>query len=139
MVSALLKLGFDKVSETALGAAYVSTEFVNLIKEKKMEHIITSCCPVVNDYIEKHHPDMIPYLAPVVSPMIAHGTLLHQQLGDEVKVVFIGPCIAKKAEAMDIRHPNAIDAVLTFDDLNVWFKDGRLYACGAYNLGFPIM
>lgn len=123
MVSALLKLGFDKVSETALGAAYVSTEFVRLVKEKKMEHIITSCCPVVNDYIEKHHPDMIPYLAPVVSPMVAHGTLLHQQLGGDTKVVFIGPCIAKKAEAMDIRHPNAIDAVLTFDDLNVWFKE----------------
>lgn len=121
MVSALLKLGFDKVSETALGAAYVSTEFVRLVREKKMEHIITSCCPVVNDYIEKHHPDMIPYLAPVVSPMVAHGTLLHQQLGADTKVVFIGPCIAKKAEAMDIRHPNAIDAVLTFDDLSAWF------------------
>lgn len=126
MVSALLKLGFDKVSETALGAAYVSTEFAKLVREKKMEHIITSCCPVVNDYIEKHHPDMIPYLAPVVSPMIAHGTLLHQQLGEEEKVVFIGPCIAKKAEAIDIRHPNAIDAVLTFDDLNVWFREAGI-------------
>lgn len=123
MVSALLKLGFDKISETALGAAYISTEFVRLVKEEKMEHIITSCCPVVNDFIEKHHPDMIPYLAPVVSPMVAHGRLLKKQLGEDTKVVFIGPCIAKKKEALDIRHPNSIDAVLTFDDLSEWFRE----------------
>ncbi|WP_102409704.1 [Fe-Fe] hydrogenase large subunit C-terminal domain-containing protein [Beduinella massiliensis] len=122
MVSALLALGFDRVSETALGAAYVTTEFVRLVREEKMEHIITSCCPVVNDFIEKHHPDMLPYLAPVVSPMVAHGTLLHSQLGEDVKVVFIGPCIAKKQEARDIRHDSAIDAVLTFDDLAAWLS-----------------
>ena len=120
MVSALLKLGFARVSETALGAAYVTAEFARMVREEKMEHIITSCCPVVNDFIEKHHPDMIPYLAPVVSPMIAHAQLLRQTLGEGVKVVFIGPCIAKKQEARDIRHDGLVDAVLTFDDLATW-------------------
>ena len=57
---------------------------------------------------------LIPYLAPVVSPMIAHGKLLKEELGRDVKVVFLGPCIAKKKEAMDLRHEGYIDACLLY-------------------------
>lgn len=96
VVSALKKLGFYEVRETAEGAALVTKEYRRLLKEGKMTNIITTCCPSVNDLIEKYYPELVPLMAPVVSPMIAHGRLIRQIYGDDVKVVFLGPCIAKK-------------------------------------------
>ena len=64
--------------------------------------LITSSCPVVVNLIEKYYPDLIPHLAPIVSPMIAHGRWLRASAtGQDALVVFIGPCIAKKAEIQD--------------------------------------
>ena len=105
---ALLRLGFEDV---------------RLLAEHKMENIITTCCPSANDLVEIYYPQLIPYLAPVVSPMIAHGKLLKEELGRDVKVVFLGPCIAKKKEAMDLRHEGYIDAVLNFNDINKWLEE----------------
>lgn len=121
--SALLQLGFADVRETSEGAALVTVEYAKLLEEGKMENIITTCCPSVNDLIEKYYPQLTPYLAPVVSPMIAHGMMLKQELGMDTKVVFLGPCIAKKREAQDIRHEGYIDAVLNFNDINRWLQD----------------
>lgn len=121
--SALLQLGFADVRETSEGAALVTEEYAQLLEQGTMENIITTCCPSVNDLIEKYYPQLIPYLAPVVSPMIAHGMLIKQQLGTKVKVVFLGPCIAKKKEAQDLRHEGYIDAVLNFNDINRWLQD----------------
>ena len=87
-----------------------------------MENIITTCCPSVNDLIEKYYPQLIPWLAPVVSPMVAHGMMIKKQMGD-LKVVFLGPCIAKKREAQDVRHEGYIDAVLNFNDINLWLQE----------------
>ena len=98
--SALLKLGFFDVRETSEGAALVTAEYARLLEEGTMENIITTCCPSANDLIEKYYPQLIPYMAPVVSPMIAHGKLLKNELGKDTKVVFLGPCIAKKQEAL---------------------------------------
>ena len=62
-------------------------------------------------------------MAPVVSPMIASARLIKQALGKGVKVVFVGPCIAKIDEAADIRHDTDVDAVLTFEDIEQWFRE----------------
>ena len=121
--AALLQLGFEDVRETSEGAALVTAEYARLLEEGKMENIITTCCPSANDLIEKYYPQLTKYLAPVVSPMIAHGMMIKQQLGAEVKVVFLGPCIAKKKEAQDIRHAGYIDAVLNFNDISRWLND----------------
>ena len=120
---ALLRLGFEDVRETSEGAAFVTAEYARLLAEHKMENIITTCCPSANDLVEIYYPQLIPYLAPVVSPMIAHGKLLKEELGRDVKVVFLGPCIAKKKEAMDLRHEGYIDAVLNFNDINKWLEE----------------
>lgn len=120
---ALLRLGFEDVRETSEGAAFVTAEYTKLLAEHKMENIITTCCPSANDLVEIYYPQLIPYLAPVVSPMIAHGKLLKEELGRDVKVVFLGPCIAKKKEAMDQRHEGYIDAVLNFNDINKWLEE----------------
>ena len=123
MAAALKKLGFCAVSETAQGAAYVTAQYHDLMVENKMKNIITTCCPSINRLIELYHPEVVEYMAPVVSPMIASARLIKQALGKGVKVVFVGPCIAKIDEAADIRHDTDVDAVLTFEDIEQWFRE----------------
>lgn len=123
MAAALKKLGFCAVSETAQGAAYVTAQYHDLMVENKMKNIITTCCPSINRLIELYHPEVVEYMAPVVSPMIASARLIKQALGKGVKVVFVGPCIAKIDEAADIRHDTDVDAVLTCEDIEQWFRE----------------
>jgi len=124
VADALKRLGFWEVRETAEGAALVTKEYARLLDEGRMENIITTCCPSVNDLIEKYYPDLVPMMAPVVSPMVAHGRLIKSIYGDDVKVVFLGPCIAKKEEAIgDERVRGAIDAILTFEEITKWWKE----------------
>ena len=120
---ALMRLGFTDVRETAEGAALVTAEYAKLLSEGTRENIISTCCPSVNALIEKYYPKLIPYLAPVVSPMIAHGRMIKQQMGADTRVVFLGPCIAKKQEALDPRHADCIDAVLNFNDISRWLNE----------------
>ncbi|BBF43436.1 periplasmic [Fe] hydrogenase [Lachnospiraceae bacterium KM106-2] len=126
VVTALKRLGFYQVRETAEGAAMVTKEYQKLLKEGEMRNIITTCCPSANDLIEIYYPSLTRYMAPVISPMIAHGRLIKEQLGEEVKVVFLGPCIAKKREAEnDPRTVGAVDAVIHFNELEDWlFEEG---------------
>ena len=121
--AALKKLGFADVRETSEGAAIVTAEYAKILEEGAMDNIITTCCPSVNDLIEIYYPQLVPYMAPVVSPMIAHGRMLKEELGKDTKVVFLGPCIAKKKESTDLRHDNCIDAVLNFNDINRWLSE----------------
>ncbi len=126
IVSAVKKLGFTGVSETAEGAAYVTNQYHELMQSGTMKNIITTCCPSINLFIEYYYPSIISYMAPVVSPMIAHARLLKDRLPKDTKVVFCGPCISKKDEATDMRHSTEVDAVLTFDDLDMWLKEENI-------------
>ena len=124
---ALKKLGFDYVEETAVGAEIVSCQYEKLIY-KGCENIITSCCPSANDLIASQYPGLIKNILPVVSPMIAHGRSIKKRYGDHVKVVFIGPCLSKMAEAEE--EGQAIDAVITFRNLQDWFEKAGINLCG---------
>ena len=124
IVDALKQLGFYEVRETAEGAALVTREYWKLLKDGQMDNIITTCCPSVNDLIEKYYPSLVPMMAPVVSPMIAHGRLIKDIYGPDVKVVFLGPCIAKKQEAEgDDRTTGFVDAVLNFEEIESWLQE----------------
>ena len=140
VVDALQKLGFYEVRETAEGAALVTNEYKKLVRENRMPNIITTCCPSVNDLIEKYYPDCAKLMAPVVSPMVAHGRYIKKIYGPDVKVVFLGPCIAKKQEAIgDARVFGAIDAILTFEELADWFAEAGidLASCEDKPMGNP--
>ena len=127
VITALKQLGFYSVRETAEGAAFVTNEYEKLITNGKMQNIITTCCPSVNDLIEIYYPELIPYMAPVVSPMIAHGKLIRKLYGDDVKIVFLGPCIAKKREAEgDTRTKGYIDAVITLQEFKKWLQEENI-------------
>jgi PAS domain-containing protein len=82
---------------------------------------ISSACPVVVDFIGKYHPECQPNLFGVLSPLLTHCRMLRAHYGDEIAIVFIGPCIAKKIEAE--QHPELLDAVLTFEDLDHWLDE----------------
>jgi len=122
----LKKLGFTHIEETAIGAARVSNEYEKLLVQKEMTNIITSACPAVVNLIEKYYPELIDQIAPVVSPMIAHAKMMRQMYGSRIKIVFIGPCIAKKEEYKDSQNNEQIDAVITFEELEKWVSDENL-------------
>lgn len=131
VISALLALGFSEIRETAEGAIYVTKEYQKLINKGTMENIITTACPSVNDLVEIYYPELIPYLAPVVSPMIAHGKMIRKMYGDDVKIVFLGPCIAKKREALnDVRTSGYIDAVIYFSEVEKWMEEANIQIKG---------
>ncbi|WP_130838420.1 [Fe-Fe] hydrogenase large subunit C-terminal domain-containing protein [Lachnoclostridium sp. Marseille-P6806] len=134
--AALRRLGFAAVCETGEGAAAVTEEYVRLIREGKMENIITTCCPSVNELIELYHPTLAKFLAPVVSPMIASGMMIKKRMGEDVKVVFIGPCIAKKKEARDPRCAGWVDAVVSFDDIKGWLEEEGVSALDCEDIPF---
>src|SRR5690554_6517019 len=117
LVTALKKFGFAYVEETAEGAEWVAKEHLRLVKEATGP-VITSCCPAVVNLLEIYYPHLLPHLAPVVSPMTAHGRMMKNRYGEETKIVFIGPCIAKKGERRRKENHGVIDAVLTFAELH---------------------
>ena len=120
--SALKKVGFEFAEETARGAELVIDEYEKLLKEKKYKNFITSCCPAVNTLISLYYPNALKYLAPVDSPVIAHAKVLKKENPD-AKLVFIGPCIAKKKEC---RESGLIDNVLTFEELIELLKENEI-------------
>ncbi len=122
--TALKRLGFGAVVETAYGAEMVGKAHKELIDQHPESWpIITSSCPVVVNLIENYYPDLIPHLAPIVSPMIAHGRALRQRYGDDACLVFVGPCIAKKEEIRDPAVADVIDAALSFGELRDWLAE----------------
>jgi len=124
MDAALKQLGFYAVEETAIGAEIVGLAHRDYVEQNPDSWpVITSSCPVIVNLIEKYYPDLIPHLAPIVSPMIAHGRLLIQAYGPDAYIVFIGPCIAKKLEIIDVSEAGSVSAAMTFRGLANWFKE----------------
>lgn len=119
---ALKTLGFVFGEETARGASLVSKKYQELLNKGDYKNLISSCCPSAVRLIELYYPDALKYLAPVDSPIIAHGKLLKQEYPD-YKIVFIGPCIAKKRECDE---SGIIDAVLTFEELDEMFLENNI-------------
>ena len=113
METVLYKLGFAFAEETAVGANAVTKEYAACMASGRFDNLISSACPALCRLIQEYHPDALRYLAPVDSPMVAHAKILRQRFPG-CKVVFIGPCIAKKREA---RESGIISGVLTFEDL----------------------
>ncbi|MCF8229742.1 MAG: 4Fe-4S binding protein [Bacteroidales bacterium] len=119
LVGMLRRLGFDYVNEVAFGADLVSREYKKLLKKNEKPYI-SSDCPAIVNYIRHYHTKLVENLSPLASPMVATTRVLKKKLGDAVKVVFIGPCIAKKAES------NEVDVALTFKELRSMFEANNI-------------
>ena len=117
LVAAIKKLGFSEVMEDAFGAELVGLEYARYLSRNKERPVISSNCPAVVNYIEKYHPSLLCRVAPIVSPTVAMGRAIKWRYNPQAKVVFIGPCVAKKVEIADKSVAGVVDAVLTFPEL----------------------
>ncbi|MGO9310164.1 MAG: [Fe-Fe] hydrogenase large subunit C-terminal domain-containing protein [Spirochaetia bacterium] len=129
LVGALAACGFAGVYEVAHGADLVSAEYLRLYRQLvasgDQRFIISSPCPAVVFYVEKICPELVPYLARIKSPMEAMAAVVRQRRGGAgadaapMAVVFVGPCVAKKDEAV---RGSLVDEVLTFQELHELFE-----------------
>lgn len=121
--NAIKALGFKDMIEAACGADAVtvheSNEFVERM-ENGDSYMTNSCCPGFLSYIEKMMPDQAEKISGTVSPMVATGRYIKAKDKD-AKVVFIGPCTAKKNEVLIDSIKDAVDYVLTFEELVALF------------------
>jgi iron only hydrogenase large subunit-like protein/PAS domain-containing protein len=130
LVAALKKLGFSAVSETALGADFLSARIARDWAQNAAQAgpearlMISSACPAIVEYIKLYDPHLAPYIAPHASPLLAHARFLRSRYGADTAVVFVGPCIAKKHEA-DL-YAGEIDAAVTFAELDAWLQKERV-------------
>ena len=116
LAAALKRVGFAGVSETAHGAESVSAHVSRLFEEApRTSVVISSACPACVDYVRKYLPEWQGFIAPLPSPVRAHVRLLREELGPDVKVVFFGPCAAKKNEAD--RDPDELALAIVFPAL----------------------
>ena len=119
-VGMLKLIGFSKVTEVAFGADLIARRYKSMYDDDTVIPSISSDCPAVVSYIERYFPDLARSLAPTVSPMIAMARAVRQKYGNDIKTVFIGPCIAKKDES------NEVDQVLTFRELREMFEQSEI-------------
>jgi iron only hydrogenase large subunit-like protein/PAS domain-containing protein len=122
-VEMIRHLGFTYVNEVSFGVDLVAEQYRKLLEDFHGKYYITANCPAVVSFIEKYYPELINNLSPVVSPMIATTRAIRKKYGNDVKVVFIGPCIATKDEALRYDGDSKIDSVLTFTELRQLFEE----------------
>ena len=123
VITGLKKLGFFTVIEAALGADMVAAAESRELAEK--EFLTSSCCPAFVQYIKSAFPDLLPYVSHNLSPMAALAKYI-KSTDETAKVVFIGPCTAKKAEMkLDTVSPY-VDSVMTFEELQALYDSRNI-------------
>jgi len=136
VVTALKKLGFDRVEETSVGGDLVIEAYERFLGTTGKKNVIATTCPSTNYLIEKYYPELRENMIPIISPMIAHGKLLKKEYGQESHVIYIGPCLAKKAEAREMQNRGTVDTVLTYVELKEWLEDADIELHALENSGF---
>ncbi|WP_326910958.1 [Fe-Fe] hydrogenase large subunit C-terminal domain-containing protein [Sedimentibacter sp. MB31-C6] len=126
LISALKYLGVHLIEETAIGAEHVSNLYKEYLEKTNLENAITTCCPSANMMVQAYYPELIKYLIPLDSPMIFHSKMIRKRHGNDVYIVFLGPCIAKKCEAYKYQISGIIDAVISFEELDKWFESKNI-------------
>lgn len=125
--AAIKELGFHDVIEAAIGGDMVAIaeakEFEETIDEKKWK--TTSCCPAFVEYISKNYPEYMDHVSTTVSPMIALARAIREK-DKKAKIVFFGPCTAKKVEIKQPDLVGIVDYVLTFEELRAAFDAKEL-------------
>ncbi len=123
VVTGLKKLGFYTVVEAALGADLAAEKEAVELSEKGF--LTSSCCPAFVSYIENQFPELVPLISHTPSPMALMGEYI-KKTDPEAKIVFIGPCTAKKLEAKKEAVAPHVDVVLTFEELQALFDSKKI-------------
>jgi signal transduction histidine kinase/iron only hydrogenase large subunit-like protein len=117
LATALRTIGFTEIWEGAFGAELISRAYRKHLSEETGETMISSFCPVIVFYIQKYLTQLIPNIAPIVSPMIAIGRVARKIKGPSAKIVYITPCMAQVREMNAPEVSGVIDEVITFRDI----------------------
>ncbi|HPT20872.1 MAG TPA: [Fe-Fe] hydrogenase large subunit C-terminal domain-containing protein [Bacteroidales bacterium] len=125
-VAMIRSLGFDYVHEVSFGVDLIAAAYAKLFSKAEGKYLITANCPSIVKLIEKFHPEMVPNLAPLVSPMIATAMIIREMYGPEVATVQIGPCIDAKDESLIYNSGKLVDEVLTFIELRQLFDEFKI-------------
>ncbi|MBN1554863.1 MAG: 4Fe-4S binding protein [Phycisphaerae bacterium] len=126
LVGMIRALGFDSVVEVAVGADLVADRYRKLLANSNGHRYIATTCPGIVAYVERYQPDLLPHLAPIVSPMVAVARVLRSLHKGDLRIVFLGPCIAKKGEVTAPAVPDEVDEALTFAELRDMFTEAKL-------------
>lgn len=118
VVKGLKNLGFDSVVEAALGADMVAQAESKELAEKGF--LTSSCCPAFVNYVKSTFPDLVPYISHNLSPMATLAKYIKEN-DTKAKIVFVGPCTAKKKEIQLDEVKDYVDAVITFEELQALF------------------
>lgn len=118
VITGLKNLGFHTVIEAALGADMVASAESRELAEKGF--LTSSCCPAFVSYVEKAYPQLVPFVSHNLSPMATISKYIKEH-EEPCKVVFIGPCTAKKAEVQKDEVSPYVDAAMTFEELQALF------------------
>ena len=122
----LKAMGFWAVCEVSFGADLVAHRYRKLLDEADGQSYIATTCPALVGYVERYHPRLVNHLAPVASPMVAMARVMKRLHGQDARIVFIGPCVAKKGEAASPAVAGEVDAALTFIELREMFAQHGL-------------
>lgn len=125
-VGMIRSLGFDYVHEDSFGVDLIAAAYAKLFSKAEGKYLITANCPSIVKLIEKFHPELVPNLAPLVSPMIATAMVVKELYGQDVAAIQIGPCIDAKDEAYLEKSDKLIDGVLTFIELRQLFNEFKI-------------
>jgi Na+-translocating ferredoxin:NAD+ oxidoreductase RNF subunit RnfB len=125
-VAMIRSLGFDYVHEDSFGVDLIANAYASLFSKAEGKYLITANCPSIVKIIEKFHPELVPNLAPLVSPMIATAMVVKELYGPDVATVQIGPCIDAKDEALIYKSGKLVDEVLTFVELRQLFDEFKI-------------
>ncbi len=125
-VAMIRELGINYVHEISFGVDLIAASYAKLFSKAEGKYYITANCPSVVKLIEKFHPEMVPSLAPLVSPMIATTMVVKELYGPEITTILIGPCIDAKDEALQYNSGKMVDCVLTFIELRKLFDENKI-------------
>ena len=120
LVGMVRALGFRYVTEVSFGADIIAAKYKELLSAAKDKTYISSDCPSIVNFIRYYHPNLAANLVPLVSPMAATIKVVRKKYGEDVPVVFIGPCVAKKSES------NELDVAITFIELREMFESNGI-------------
>ncbi len=125
-VSMLRALGFKYVNEAAFAVDITSLKYKELFSHFKGKYYLMANCPSVVELIEKYYPELLQNLPPIPSPMIIATTIMRKIYGKDVKVVYIGPCIANKNEILKYKNEQKPDIAITYDELRQIFTKNQI-------------
>lgn len=122
-VQMIRKLGFTYVNEVSFGADIIAIKYNELIKKHVGKYFLTSNCPSVVNMIEKYNTELLPNMAPLLTPAFATAKIVRHKYGNDIKVVYITPCLSAKHDIHKEGNKSLIDAALTFIELREMFAE----------------